>query len=72
MWNLGTCLPPASALRGPRVDVLAEAVGEVEEARELQEDECRVARQAGADPPLVQLILRNNVACENTTPLLCL
>ena len=39
------------------MDVLAEAVGEVEETRELQEDEGRVARQAGADPPLVQLIL---------------
>ena len=46
------------------MDVLAEAVGEVEEARELQEDEYRVARQAGADPPLVQLILRKNIDLE--------
>ena len=40
------------------MDVLAEAIGEVEEAGELQQDEGSVARQAGADPALVQLILR--------------
>ena len=60
------------------MDVLAEAVGEVEETRELQEDEGRVARQAGADPPLVQLILRKNIDREfcprykNTTRVLTL
>ena len=45
------------------MDVLAEAVGEVEEAGELHEDEGRVASQARADPALVQLILKMNDTC---------
>ena len=56
-------LPPSPALGCPCVDVLAEAVGEVEEAGELHEDEGRVASQARADPALVQLILKMNDTC---------
>ena len=58
--TLCTHLPPSPALGCSCVDVLAEAVGEVEEAGELHEDEGRVASQARADPALVQLILKMN------------
>ena len=61
-----THFPPSPALGCPCVDVLAEAVGEVEEAGELHEDEGRVASQARADPALVQLILKMNDTCHLT------